>query len=327
MKLHITGYYGTLKDIKIPESIIGLPVTYIWQGFQNKQLTSVTIPNSVTGIHHMAFKNNQLTSVIIPDSVTSIGDEAFADNQLSSVTIPNSVTSIGIFAFANNQLTNVTIPNSVTSIENFAFANNQLTSVTIPNSVTSIGNYAFANNQLTNINIPTSVTAIGAGAFGDNHLTSITIGTNVAQWSNTYYENGKDNGFLNVYSNDVGKLAGTYTRPNTNSRTWRLAASGSQNSSISQTNESSSNLQTTQNISKSYFTISNLRVRSEPDASKDNQIGRLQEYSIVELLEVGRTETIDGVTAPWYRVKAADGTTGWVFSGYLRENSPMGDTP
>ncbi|TLS69963.1 leucine-rich repeat protein, partial [Photobacterium damselae] len=44
------------------------------------QLTSVTIPYSVTEIGDRAFENNQLTSVIIPDSVTEFGNGVFDDN-------------------------------------------------------------------------------------------------------------------------------------------------------------------------------------------------------------------------------------------------------
>jgi len=28
--------------------------------------------------------------------------------------------------------------------------------------------------------------------------------------------------------------------------------------------------------------------------------------------------TIDGVTAPWYRIKKADGLIGWAFGGYIK---------
>src|SRR5574344_2470449 len=130
----------------------------------------VLIPETINGIavismSNYAFANNQLTSVTIPDSVTSIGNYAFANNQLTSVTIPNSVTSIDAEAFFGNQLTSVTIPNSITTIGGSAFQSNKLMNVTIPNSVTSMGTYAFYNNQLTSATIGTGVTAIGTGAF------------------------------------------------------------------------------------------------------------------------------------------------------------------
>ncbi len=75
-------------------------------------LTSITIPNSVTSIGKGAFCDcSGLTSVTIPNSVTSIGDDAFYRcSGLTSVTIPNSVTSIGKYAFALcSNLTEVTL--------------------------------------------------------------------------------------------------------------------------------------------------------------------------------------------------------------------------
>ena len=66
------------------------------------ELTSVTIPNSVTTIGCAAFYDcSGLTSVTIPNSVTTIGEKAFSGCvELTSVTIPNSVTTIDINAFA-----------------------------------------------------------------------------------------------------------------------------------------------------------------------------------------------------------------------------------
>ncbi|MDR2739414.1 MAG: leucine-rich repeat domain-containing protein [Treponema sp.] len=148
--IEIRRYRGTGRNVVIPETIRGLPVTSIGaRAFEGNQLTGVTIPNSVTSIGEEAFAGNQLTGVAIPGSVTSIGASAFANNQLTGVTIPDSVTYIGSRAFADNQLTSLTIPDSVTSIGNSAFAGNQLTSLTIPESVTYIGSRAFAGNQLT----------------------------------------------------------------------------------------------------------------------------------------------------------------------------------
>ncbi|EOG6917283.1 leucine-rich repeat protein, partial [Flavobacterium psychrophilum] len=156
-------------------------------------LTSVTIPNSVTDIENGAFFScSGLTSVTIPNSVTSIGDEAFADcSGLTSVTIPNSVTTIGDYVFADcSGLTSVTIPNSVTTTGDGSFARcSGLTSVTIPNSVTAIGEDAFADcSGLTSVTIPNSVTAIGEDAFAgcrslktvNCHITSpLVINANV----------------------------------------------------------------------------------------------------------------------------------------------------
>jgi len=148
-------------------------------------LTSVTIPNSVTSIGNYAFYNcSGLPSVTIPSSVTTIGASAFYGcSGLTSVTIPSSVTSIGNTAFAGcSGLTSVTIPSSVTSIGYSAFAGcSGLTSVTIPSSVTSIGNNAFAGcSGLTSVTIPSSVTTIGYSAFSYcSELTSVSIPGNM----------------------------------------------------------------------------------------------------------------------------------------------------
>jgi len=87
-------------------------------------LTSVTIPNSITRIAQYAFMDcTGLTSITIPDSVTIIDRSAFYNcTSLISVTIPNSVTAIGYSSFYNcTNLISVTIPDSVTSIVQNAF--------------------------------------------------------------------------------------------------------------------------------------------------------------------------------------------------------------
>jgi len=71
-----------------------------------------------------------------------------------------------------------------------------------------------------------------------------------------------------------------------------------------------------------WYAETNLRLRSEPDTSKDNRIASVPQGSRVELLEVGKFETIDNIKSPWYKVKTADGTVGWLFSGYLTDKAP-----
>ncbi|BFP39434.1 hypothetical protein FGF1_02790 [Flavobacteriaceae bacterium GF1] len=67
--------------------------------FHGKDLTRVTIPNTVTRIGLGAFTNNKLEEVVIPNGVTHIRQWGFSGNPLKEVTIPASVEFIGFQAF------------------------------------------------------------------------------------------------------------------------------------------------------------------------------------------------------------------------------------
>ena len=151
--------YSTYYHYYTSDDVIGA------YAFKNcSDLTSLTLPSSVTRIGAYAFKNcSGLTSLTLPSSVTRIGDYAFYNcSGLTSLTLPSSVTSIGEFAFSYcSGLTSLTIPSGVTSIGMSAFEYcSSLTSLTLPSSVNEIGIYAFHGcSGLTSLTLPSSVTS------------------------------------------------------------------------------------------------------------------------------------------------------------------------
>ncbi|WP_109301854.1 leucine-rich repeat protein [Aquimarina sp. AU474] len=118
-EVKIVDYTGSATEVDIPPTVnsngtdynvtaIGEDIDDFNSGtrpFEDKGLTRVTIPNTVTIIGLGAFnKNASLTEVTIPESVTIIGKWAFAQNNLKELTIPASVESIGEQAFFNNRM-------------------------------------------------------------------------------------------------------------------------------------------------------------------------------------------------------------------------------
>jgi hypothetical protein len=182
----IVAYVGPGGDVIIPGTLGGLPVTTIAsRAFEQTNLTSVTIPNSVTSLgSYCFFSCSILTNVSIPGSVTGVGASAFEYcTALPSITIPEGVTSIGDLAFSYcYALSSVTLGDTVSSIGNAAFFEcESLTNVNIPEGVTSIGATAFNNcTSLGSVSIPGSVGDIGIEAFQScTSLTNVTLAEGV----------------------------------------------------------------------------------------------------------------------------------------------------
>jgi len=87
----------------------------LWRYPPKKTGTTFTIPDGVREIQTTAFMEcTELTSVTIPESVTRIHWGAFQFSGLTSITIPAGVTEIGTFAFRGcDNLTSVTFEGTI----------------------------------------------------------------------------------------------------------------------------------------------------------------------------------------------------------------------
>ena len=151
----------------------------------NKNIKSVSIPETVTDIGNAAFLScDSLTTVHLPEGLTQIAPKVFCGcRQLVSVVIPSSVTTIGSQAFSNCiSLTNLNLPANLTSVGRDAFYytpwyNAQYDAA--PDGLFYIGPLLFGykgDKPTGELVIKEGTTCIYFGAFnGCNDLTSVTI--------------------------------------------------------------------------------------------------------------------------------------------------------
>ena len=189
---------------------------------KNSTLTSVEIPDTVTGISRYAFTQTSLTSIKIPDTVTRIGESVLAYTKLTELKLPSNIEYLGRAILGGNKgVTEIVIPKTLSSTgssysnliegdgpfaesnvqkvtieagmtvipEHLFHKNSTLTSVEIPDTVTEISRYAFAQTGLENIELPSSVTTLQYEIFSGGNLLQISIPDSVTGMGNAIFQN------------------------------------------------------------------------------------------------------------------------------------------
>ena len=118
----------------------------------NSNLTSITVPATITNIENNAFLNcTSLKSVTFQSTstVTNLGENTFQNcSSLTSISIPSSITNIGTNCFKGcSQITDIVFntPDSDLHISDNAFENTNISHLTLPNLITNIGSNSFLN--------------------------------------------------------------------------------------------------------------------------------------------------------------------------------------
>ena len=213
-------YYTATAKVE-PYDKTAFGATYVSNEWNSETKEGViTFDGDVTKIGVNAFNGymlnsirDNLTSITIPDSVTTIGNLAFysCDNLakfkgkfakdegrcliiddvfkafacgcgVTEYNIPDGVQSIGYGAFYRaSSLTTINFANSVKYIDGHAFQRTGIVNLVIPDHILSIGEYAFDFcDNLKSVTIGDGVGVIGSCAFyGCDSLTSVTIGRGV----------------------------------------------------------------------------------------------------------------------------------------------------
>ena len=198
------------SDIIIPSTYNDLPVRVIaFAAFQNAEITSVTIPDSVTKIYNKAFSGCvNLATVKMGEGVSEIGMYAFqACTSLITITLPKSLTKVDTPIFGNSHRlvevinksdldlslmaleTRVVIKDEsesklVTTEEGFVLWENgsdvyladylgTSKNITVPSNVTKLLDYALYKRGITKLVIGKNVKQIGIYQFSYNNMADV----------------------------------------------------------------------------------------------------------------------------------------------------------
>ena len=168
--------------------------------FYRSQLSSVSLPDTVSTIGVYAFSATQLKEIDIPASVQS-AQWSFANcGSLTNIHFAEGTTQVGERMFSGNfYLETVEFPDTIEKIDTGAFSEcENLKNIKWPANLREIGDDAFSGcTALTEVKLPDQVEVLGGHAFGDcTGITSLYLPKTIKE-AGWIWEYG-DEGYLNI---------------------------------------------------------------------------------------------------------------------------------
>lgn len=174
--IRITEFIGTSTEVYIPSRINNMEVSVIGAGAfaGNKEVNSVTIPDTVNKIESSAFRHClNLTHMEIPDSVKEIEGEALEEvPYITNQTDEFVIVGDGVLIDFNGDFgddVDLNIPDGVKYIGDISLDKEyEFNNIYLSDSVETIGSYAFCCD-FNSINITDNIKNIRTCAFMDSN--------------------------------------------------------------------------------------------------------------------------------------------------------------
>ena len=160
------------RDGVLYDDVTGTLITYPL----GKIGTTYTVKDGTIRIgDYSFFENRNLTKVILPESVTHIESGAFENSSIMEIDLPDTLEHIGDYAFYSSDIRKISIPGSIKNLDHTFKECYGLKEVTLEEGVETLF-YTFMDcYALESISIPSTVTDI-TGAFENcTMLRSITV--------------------------------------------------------------------------------------------------------------------------------------------------------
>ncbi|MCQ2793514.1 MAG: leucine-rich repeat domain-containing protein [Bacilli bacterium] len=146
--------------------------------FSDRDLNTVSIPNSITEICSYAFSNTSITTINLPEGLIKINNHAFYGSKLSgSISLPTTLQLLDQSTFSNSNIRSINIPNSIYLISKQCFRNCTELEEVILNNAEFIEDNAFSEcTSLRNVNLSSETKYLGGSSFyGCSSLKTIDL--------------------------------------------------------------------------------------------------------------------------------------------------------